>query len=145
MTQRCEIAVVGGGLNGQTTALALARALALAVTGPAGRPACTAVAAVRAVADELHLYADDQSVALRTALASLEDAPLGDAAAKDGRVRSHRFVGGHTWLAAMRADPEQLARTQQMLRQAATIRVAALRHQGIVLQPKRPNVISARE
>lgn len=35
-------------------------------------------------------------------------APLGDAAAKGGRIASHRFVGGHTWLASMVGDQAQL-------------------------------------
>jgi hypothetical protein len=39
-----------------------------------------------------------------------EAAPLGDRAAHHGRVASHRFLGGHTWLAAMTGDEDQLAR-----------------------------------
>jgi tetratricopeptide (TPR) repeat protein len=57
----------------------------------------------------------------------LEDAPLGDAAAKAGKIRSHRFAGAHTWLAAMRRDPTQLAAERAMLRGAASIDVAAAR------------------
>jgi hypothetical protein len=55
----------------------------------------------------------------------LEDAPQGDAAAKDGKIRSHRFVGAHTWLAAMRGDEAQLQAERTMLRAAATIDIAA--------------------
>jgi tetratricopeptide (TPR) repeat protein len=57
-----------------------------------------------------------------------EAAPRGDAAAKDGKVASHRFPGGHTWLAAMRGDHEQLARSAKMLEGAASIDVAAVIH-----------------
>lgn len=56
----------------------------------------------------------------------LEPAPLGDAAATDGQVRSHRFLGGHTWLAAMRADADGLARAQAFLRGAASIDVVEI-------------------
>ena len=41
--------------------------------------------------------------------------------AKSGRVASHRFVGGHTWMAAMRGDTEQLRRTQANLEGVASI------------------------
>ncbi len=57
-----------------------------------------------------------------------EEATRGDAAAKDGKVASHRFLGGHTWLAAMRGDGAQLARVQRMLEGAASIDVAAVIH-----------------
>ncbi len=57
-----------------------------------------------------------------------EEATRGDAAAKDGKVASHRFLGGHTWLAAMLGDPAQLARAQRMLEGAASIDVAAVIH-----------------
>jgi tetratricopeptide (TPR) repeat protein len=55
----------------------------------------------------------------------LEDAPRGDAAAKNGKIRSHRFAGAHTWLAAMRGDETQLEAARAMLRGAASIDVAA--------------------
>jgi tetratricopeptide (TPR) repeat protein len=55
-------------------------------------------------------------------------APRGDAAASErGTVRSHRFAGGHSWLAKMQADADQLAEVERMLKGAASIRVAALR------------------
>lgn len=57
-----------------------------------------------------------------------EDATRGDAAAKNGTIASHRFVGGHTWLASMRADSDALARTQAMLRGAASIDVSVVVH-----------------
>jgi tetratricopeptide (TPR) repeat protein len=69
-----------------------------------------------------------------------ERAERGDVAADDGRdaatgeatkiVQSHRFAGGHSWLAAMRGDDAQLAAVQRMLRGAASIDVAAVRHRG---------------
>jgi hypothetical protein len=55
-----------------------------------------------------------------------EDAPLGDVAAKNGKIASHRFLGAHTYMAAMRGDPAQLAAVQARLKKAATIDVAAM-------------------
>jgi tetratricopeptide (TPR) repeat protein len=57
-----------------------------------------------------------------------EDATSGDAAAKGGKVASHRFLGGHTWLAAMRGDGEQLERARAAIRGAASVDVAAVVH-----------------
>jgi tetratricopeptide (TPR) repeat protein len=62
----------------------------------------------------------------RTCHMPLEAAPLGDAAAKQGRIRSHRFAGAGTWLAAMRSDASQLEADGEMLRGAASIDVAAV-------------------
>jgi len=56
-----------------------------------------------------------------------EEAKLGDAAAtpaKGGTIASHRFLGGHTWLAAMRGDDDTRARVERFLGGAATIDVA---------------------
>lgn len=50
------------------------------------------------------------------------------AADHQGEVRSHRFAGGHTWLAAMNGDPAQRAATEAMLRKAMRIDVAAVRY-----------------
>ncbi len=61
----------------------------------------------------------------RTCHMPLAAAPLGDAAAKDGKLRSHRFAGGNTWLAAMRGDGAQLEAVRAMLRGAASVDVAA--------------------
>ncbi len=47
--------------------------------------------------------------------------------AKDGTVASHRFVGGHTWMAAMRDDTEQLRLTRAKLEGAASIDIAGAR------------------
>ena len=59
-----------------------------------------------------------------------EPATRNDAAAKNGRVSSHRFLGSHTWLAAMRKDDEQLARVKDFLRGVVSIDIAALRRDG---------------
>jgi hypothetical protein len=50
--------------------------------------------------------------------------------AKAGHVASHRFIGGHTWMASMRGDKDQLARTQANLEGAALIDVAGARVAG---------------
>ncbi len=47
--------------------------------------------------------------------------------AKHGTIASHRFVGGHTWMASMRGDTEQLKLTQAKLTGAASIDVAGAR------------------
>lgn len=45
--------------------------------------------------------------------------------APDGmKIASHRFLGGHTWMAAMRGDRDQLRRTQAKLVGAASIDIA---------------------
>jgi Flp pilus assembly protein TadD len=64
------------------------------------------------------------SAECRTCHMPLEAAPQGDAAAKNGRIRSHRFAGANTWLAAMRGDEAQLAAVRAMLKGAASIDVA---------------------
>jgi Flp pilus assembly protein TadD len=74
----------------------------------------------------------DEPIAERTCTdchMPVQEAPLGDAAAKDGKLRSHRFLGGHTFLAALRRDQDQLKRAQEMLQSAATVDVAALIHE----------------
>jgi hypothetical protein len=47
--------------------------------------------------------------------------------AKHGTVASHRFVGGHTWMASMRGDGEQLRLTRAKLEGAASIDIAGAR------------------
>ncbi len=65
---------------------------------------------------------------------------LGDAAAKEGTVASHRFLGGHTHLAAMRGDGDALARAEGMLKGAASIAVAAItRPDGSLVAPGDPS------
>jgi Cytochrome c554 and c-prime len=49
------------------------------------------------------------------------------AARRDGVVSSHRFLGGHTWLAGMLGDEEQLARQRAFLRGAVSIDIAGAR------------------
>ena len=56
-----------------------------------------------------------------------EAAILGDVAAKKGTVPSHRFLGAHTTLAAMRGDRPQLTRLQAFLEKSATIDIAAVK------------------
>jgi tetratricopeptide (TPR) repeat protein len=56
-----------------------------------------------------------------------EEATLGDAAAKNGKIASHRFLGAHTWLASMRGDADQLARVKAFLAGSATIDVSAVK------------------
>ncbi len=55
-----------------------------------------------------------------------ESARLGDVAESNGKVASHRFLGGHTWLAAMRGDRDQLRRIRAFLRDSASIDIAAI-------------------
>ena len=45
-------------------------------------------------------------------------------------LRSHRFLGGHTWMAAMRGDAETLARVQGFLQGVASVDVAAVEIAG---------------
>ncbi len=47
--------------------------------------------------------------------------------AKRGTIASHRFVGGHTWMASMRGDAEQLRLTRAKITGAASIDVAGAR------------------
>ena len=55
-----------------------------------------------------------------------EAALLGDVAADEqGEIRSHRFLGGHTWLAAMLGDDTQLARQTAFLRDSVSIDIGA--------------------
>ncbi len=56
-----------------------------------------------------------------------EETVLGDAAATEGKVASHRFLGAHTWLAAIRGDKGTLERTQAFLKGVASVDVAAVR------------------
>ena len=50
-----------------------------------------------------------------------------DPAAKGGRIKSHRFPGGHTWLAQMLREPEQLKAQQDFLKGSVSIDLAELR------------------
>jgi hypothetical protein len=71
------------------------------------------------------------SVEPRTCIAchmEREPASPGEAGAKPGAtgrtLASHRFLGGHTWMAAMRGDAEHLRRLTGLLAGAASIDVA---------------------
>jgi hypothetical protein len=48
----------------------------------------------------------------------------------DRTVTSHRFIGGHSWLAAIRGDEATLARVQEFLRGIASIDIAAIEIDG---------------
>lgn len=61
---------------------------------------------------------------------AMETAPEDPAANAAGQVRSHRFVGGHSWLAAMRGDDQALARVQSFLAGVASIDIAAAELDG---------------
>jgi hypothetical protein len=56
-----------------------------------------------------------------------EPASKDELGAHDGHVASHRFVGAHTWMAAMRGDKEHLQKTQAKLIGAASIDIATAR------------------
>jgi tetratricopeptide (TPR) repeat protein len=57
-----------------------------------------------------------------------EPASPGELGARAGTLASHRFIGGHTWMAAMRGDDEHLAKTRAKLEGAASIDIAAVRY-----------------
>jgi hypothetical protein len=54
-----------------------------------------------------------------------EPASKDEYAATDGTIASHRFLGGHTWMASMRGDTEHLKRMQSKLEGVASIDVQA--------------------
>jgi len=56
-----------------------------------------------------------------------EPASAAEYGRKAGTIASHRFLGGHTWMAAMRGDTEHLRRLQAKLEGAASIDVAGVR------------------
>jgi len=59
-----------------------------------------------------------------------EPASANEYGAKAGKIASHRFIGGHTWMASMRGDAEHLRRTQAKLEGAASIDIASARVNG---------------
>ncbi len=59
-----------------------------------------------------------------------EPASKDEYGAKAGTLASHRFIGGHTWMAGMRGDAEHLARTQAKLAGVASIDIAGARTAG---------------
>ncbi len=60
----------------------------------------------------------------RTCHMAREPAPNGDVSAKNGKLSSHRFLGGHSWLAAMQGDESQVERYRRFLRGVASVDVA---------------------
>ncbi|MBL8955192.1 MAG: hypothetical protein JNK82_30725, partial [Myxococcaceae bacterium] len=52
---------------------------------------------------------------------------------RDGKIASHRFLGGHSWLAAMQGDAAQIERYRRFLRGVASVDVAP----GVRLDGKR--------
>ncbi|HVH97343.1 MAG TPA: multiheme c-type cytochrome [Enhygromyxa sp.] len=48
----------------------------------------------------------------------------------DRTLRSHRFIGGHSWMAAMRGDEKTLARVQEFLTGIASVDIAAIELDG---------------
>jgi tetratricopeptide (TPR) repeat protein len=59
-----------------------------------------------------------------------EPATASEYGAKAGTIASHRFLGGHTWMASMRGDTEHLRRLQAKLEGAASIDVAGALVEG---------------
>ncbi|MFT3691764.1 MAG: multiheme c-type cytochrome [Kofleriaceae bacterium] len=53
-----------------------------------------------------------------------EPASTKELGAKNGTIASHRFLGGHTWMASMRGDSDHLHRLQSKLEGAASIDIA---------------------
>jgi tetratricopeptide (TPR) repeat protein len=53
-----------------------------------------------------------------------EAAPEGDVSAKKGTLASHRWLGGHSYLAAMQKDPAQVERYRRFLTGVASVDVA---------------------
>lgn len=95
-----------------------------------------------------HLERIDEPIAeqdCRSCHMAREDAARGDVSAENGTIASHRFLGGHSWLAAMRGDGDQQRRVEAMLRGAASIDVAAVIHeQGRALPADGAPVIPGR-
>ena len=56
-----------------------------------------------------------------------EPASAAELGAKGGTMASHRFLGGHTWMASMRGDTEHLQRLRAKLEGAASIDIAGAR------------------
>jgi hypothetical protein len=50
-------------------------------------------------------------------------ATQGDLAAKNGKISSHQFFGGHTYLRAMQNDPEELRLNQEFLKGVASLKI----------------------
>lgn len=69
----------------------------------------------------------------------LVDAPLGDLAAKDGKVRSHRFPGPNTALPYVRGDMEAMEEMERYLQEGKLrLDLFAIEHprEGLVMDPE---------
>ncbi|HEY4059310.1 MAG TPA: hypothetical protein VGM39_21985, partial [Kofleriaceae bacterium] len=60
-----------------------------------------------------------------------EPASADEVSAKNGTIASHRFMGGHTWMAAMRGDDAQVMRMQAKLKGVASIDIAGARTENV--------------
>jgi Flp pilus assembly protein TadD len=70
----------------------------------------------------------------------LEEAPLGDVAAEDGQIRSHRFLAVNTALPHLRGDTETLERIERFLQAGKlSVDLFALR----VVEPETLDLVSA--
>jgi Cytochrome c554 and c-prime len=67
-----------------------------------------------------------------------EPASGGELGAKAGTLASHRFLGGHTWMASMRGDSEHLRRTQAKLEGVASIDVA-----GVLMEEPAAGIVAS--
>lgn len=74
-----------------------------------------------------------------------EPATLGDKAAKAGTIASHRFLGGHTWLASIRGDREAASRVAEFLAGVASVDVGAIAHGDAVAMPADAAPVAAGE
>jgi hypothetical protein len=73
-------------------------------------------------------YQPKQPVQCQTCHMPLVDAPLGDLAAKAGKIKSHYFTAVNTALPFIRGDKEMLARTEEFMRTGKVrISIAGLR------------------
>ncbi|MDX2087644.1 MAG: multiheme c-type cytochrome, partial [Kofleriaceae bacterium] len=61
-----------------------------------------------------------------------EPATSNELGAKHGTFASHRFLGGHTWMASMRGDAEHLQRLRAKLVGAASIDIASARTEASI-------------
>jgi hypothetical protein len=72
-------------------------------------------------------YQPKEASVCQTCHMPLESAVLGDVAAKDGKVKSHRFTGANTALPFLRGDQDVINRTEDYMRGKLRISFAGLR------------------
>jgi tetratricopeptide (TPR) repeat protein len=63
------------------------------------------------------------------------DAPLGDMAATNGKVRDHRFVAANTALPFLRGDAEMIKATEDLLKTAMRVEIFAAREASSEAEP----------